>query len=142
MNFARTALGRFFLAGAAMVLTGCAGMNYVIDNYGSVEMREVAMPDDTYAVYDKPAEGRMMVSSSLASAAGQGFGKGLLLNAIDTTPPGPLFEAAASRYLVESGRPECEVTTTTLIVQPQFEVKYKCSKADRDVSMSGGKPRR
>lgn len=110
-------------------LSGCAGVNYIVENYSNIEVREVTMPDDTYRVFDKPNESRMMVTSSLSSAAGQGLGKGLLLNAIDTTPPGPLFEAAANRYLAETGRPECEASSVVLLVQPQFEVKYRCATA-------------
>lgn len=113
----------------AAALSGCAGVNYIVENYSGVDYEDVAMPDDTYRVFDKPSEGRMMVTSSLSSAAGQGIGRGLLLNSIDTTPPGPLFEAAANQFLVNKGRPECRAVSTALLVQPQFEVRYRCEVA-------------
>ena len=34
---------------------------------------EVTTQYDTFRVFDKPTENRMMITSSLASAAGQGF---------------------------------------------------------------------
>ena len=109
-------------------LTGCAGVNYVMETYGSMQPVEVSMADDAYRVFDKPDAGKMMVTSSLSSAAAQGLGQGLLLNAVDNTPPKPRFQAAAERYLVESGRPNCRITDGYLVVKPQFEFTYTCSR--------------
>lgn len=108
-------------------LSGCASINYIVNEYRGIEVREVKMPDDTYRVFDKPAESKMMVTSSLGSAAGQGFAKGLTFGAAQTEPPKPLFEAAALQFLTDSGRPGCRVLDAYLLASPQWEVKYDCS---------------
>lgn len=113
---------------ALLLLGGCsAGLKYVMDEYSGMQPHQVAMPDDTYRVFDKPQASRMMVTSSLSSAAAQGFGRGLVFGAIDTTPPKPLFEAAARAYLAETGRASCRITDAYILVQPQFEVRYDCT---------------
>ncbi|MET4630458.1 hypothetical protein ABIB83_007510 [Bradyrhizobium sp. I1.8.5] len=111
----------------AVALAGCASINYIIDEYRGVEVRDVKMSDDTYRVFDKPAQNKMMVTSSLSSAAGQGFARGLTLGAAPTEPPKPLFEAAALQFLTENGRPGCRVTDAYLLASPQWEVKYDCT---------------
>jgi len=118
---------KFWLIAALSVgLSGCAGVNYAVEQYSGVQVEHVAMPDDTYRIYDKPAENKMMVTSSLGAAMGQGMGQGLLLNTVDNTPPKPRFDAAALQYLENTGRPGCRVVDSYLIVKPQFEVKYDC----------------
>ena len=118
---------------------GCAGINYAAQQYSGVRVEEVAMPDDTYRIFDKPAENRMMVTSSLAAAMGQGLGAGLLLNAIDNTPPKPRFDAAALQYLENTGRPGCRVVDLYLLVKPQFEVKYDCAPQASAAPFPGGR---
>ena len=113
----------------ALGLAGCAGLSYVVEHYSGISPEPVTMPDDTYRVYDKPAENRMMVTSSIGSSAAQGVGRGLALGLADTTPPGPRFEAAANQYLAEKGRSECKATSVVLLITPQFEVKYQCAAA-------------
>lgn len=117
---------RMTVALSAMVLvSGCAGVGYILENYTGVEVVQVAMPDDTYRVFDKPSEGKMMVTSSIGAAAGQGIGKGLTLTILDTTPPKPRFQAAAEKFLVDSGR-TCVITDGYILITPQFEFKYTC----------------
>lgn len=111
---------------ASVCLSGCAGLSYVIENYSGITPEPVSMPDDTYRVYDKPHENRMMITSSLGSSAAQGVGRGITFGLADTTPPEPRFEAAANQYLALKGRSECKATSATLLVTPQFEVKYRC----------------
>lgn len=112
---------------ASAMLGGCAGISYTMNEYQGVQVEEVSMPDDTYRIFDKPAANKMMVTSSLGSSAAQGFGSGLLLNAVDNTPPKPLFDAAALQYLQNTGRNGCRVVDSYLLVKPQFEVKYDCA---------------
>lgn len=108
-------------------LGGCASLNYIMAEYQGVTVQEVRMPDDTYRIFDKPTQSKLMVTSSLASATGQGVSKGLTFGAASGEPPKPLFEAAALQYLNESGRPSCRVTDAYVLAQPQWEVKYDCS---------------
>lgn len=110
-----------------VTLGGCATVNYVMQEYNGVPVQEVRMPDDTYRIFDKPAVSKLMVTSSLSSAAGQGFVKGLTLGTIPTDAPKPLFEAASLQFLTESGRKGCRIIDAYILAQPQWEIKYDCS---------------
>lgn len=113
----------------ALTLSGCAGISYIADEYWGVTVEHVAMPDDTYRIYDKPAQSKMMVSSSIGAAAAQGVGTGLAWGLVDNTPPKPRFDAAALQHLANTGRVGCRVVDSYLLVKPQFEVKYDCTPA-------------
>lgn len=117
------------LIASALSLAGCAGMNYAMENYNGVKVEDVGMPDDTYRVFDKPTENRMMITPSVAAAAGIGFAGGASFGAVDGVAPRPRFEAAALQYLREVGRGECQVREFYLIVKPQYEIKYDCPNA-------------
>jgi hypothetical protein len=110
-----------------VTLGGCATISYVMQEYHDVPVQEVRMSDDTYRIFDKPAASKLMVTSSLSSAAGQGFVKGLTFGAVPTDAPKPLFEAASLQFLSENGRPGCRIVDAYLLAQPQWEVKYDCS---------------
>jgi hypothetical protein len=112
---------------AVTTLSGCATVNYVLQEYQGIPVAEVKMSDDTYRIFDKPTSGKLMATSSLASAAGQGFVRGLTLGAVPTDTPKPLFEAAALQFLEETGRRGCRILDAYLLARPQWEVKYDCS---------------
>lgn len=112
------------ILGAA--LGGCAGANYAMQNYNGVPVQRVETAGDNWRIFDKPDEGRMMVTSSIGAAMAQGLGQGLLFNAVDNTPPEPQFRQAARAYLDSTGREACQITDAYLIVRPQFEVTYDC----------------
>ncbi|MBZ9699533.1 MULTISPECIES: hypothetical protein [unclassified Mesorhizobium] len=99
-----------------------------MDNYTNVKVVSFTSPSQKtgYRIFDKPAENRLMITSSIGNAMGQGALKGLTL--MDTTPPEILFEQAAVEYLASTGR-TCVSKKAFLIVQPQFEVQYDCSAA-------------
>lgn len=109
----------------AALLFGCAGVTYAIDNYSGVKVISYTSPaqSTSYRIFDKPGENRLMITSSLANAMGQGALKGLTL--MNTTPPEILFEQAAIEFLASTGR-TCIAKRTFLVVDPQFEVQYEC----------------
>lgn len=111
----------------SLTLSGCASVNYMMQEYQGVPVIEVRMPDDTYRIFDRPAQNKLMATSSLSSAAGQGFVRGLTLGAVPTDTPKPLFEAASLQFLAESGRPNCRIVDAYLLARPQWEVKYDCA---------------
>lgn len=112
--------------GIALLLAGCSGMSYAISTYSKIDVKTVKMADDEYRIFDRPDLGKMMVTSSIGAAMGQGVGKGLLLMTVDTTPPKPMFQAAARQWLDETGRTNCKITDGYLIISPQFEFTYEC----------------
>jgi hypothetical protein len=112
---------------AAVILSGCANLNYVMENYNGIEPVNFAVAGaDEYRVFDKPDQNRMMISSSLSSAMGQGAAAGLTLGAVDATPAKPLFQRAAEEYLASTGR-SCTIVDGYLLIKPQWEFKYSCS---------------
>ncbi|MBI3700021.1 MAG: hypothetical protein HY242_06175 [Afipia sp.] len=100
-------------------------MSDSVQEYSFVDVKYVTMPDDTYRVFDKPEANKMLVSSSIASATAQSLRANLMLK--NDTPPKANFEAAASEYLSSSGRGDCRITDSYLLIAPQYEVKYDCT---------------
>lgn len=119
------------LALAGVVLAGCGGMHYAIENYSGTEVQAYRHRTSGvwYRVFDKPAEGRMMITANLGAAAGQGFVKGLTLGLASAETPGVIYRDVALEFLAVQGR-ACESREVTLIVEPQYEVRYECF-ADR-----------
>jgi hypothetical protein len=92
--------------GAAVLLSSCAGASYAINECSGVTVESVSMPEETYRNFDKPSANKMMVTPSILASAAQGAGQGLLLNAVDNTPPKPLFERAYcsnTQYSIPAG---------------------------------------
>lgn len=121
---------------SAAVLAGCAAMSDSVQEYSFVEVKYVTMPDDTYRVFDKPEENKMLVSSSIASATAQSLRANLMLK--NDTPPKANFEAAALEYLSSDGRSGCRVKESYLLIAPQFEVKYDCAPVVAAPAKKGG----
>lgn len=114
------------IAVASLFLSGCASVNYIKDNYDGVPITSVQTKHDTFRVHDKPAENRMMITSSIGAALAGGMLSGLTLGSATGTPPTPVFEEAANKYLAETGRAHCSVKSVALLLDPQFEAKYEC----------------
>lgn len=113
--------------GAAM-LCGCASMEYIVKNYNGVALVEHSTSYDTFRIFDKPTENKMMITSSLGMAAAGGFAKGLTFGASGPATSRPIFQEAVEQYLAKSGR-SCRVVDGYLLVDPQWEFKYECGAA-------------
>lgn len=129
-------------AAACLVLAGCAGADYVLQNYSGVKMETYAVPPangeryvkkgevivDTarmYRIFDKPEENRLMITASLGDAAAQGYVQGATYGAVSGAQPKILYQNAAIGYLRSKGR-DCRALDTYLLIEPQYEVKYEC----------------
>lgn len=123
-----------------VALGGCASTNYIMEEYHGITVVEVKMPDDTYRIFDKPAQSKLMATSSLGSAFGQGLVAGVTAGTAGG-PPKPLYEAAALQFLAENGRPGCRVVDAYLLARPQWEVKYDCTPPAAAVAASKPKQR-
>jgi hypothetical protein len=127
--FGRAARGDWMravcIAAMTVLLGGCAVISDSVQEYSFVKVEYVTMPDDTYRVFDKPEAGKMLVSSSIASATSQSLRAAVLLK--DNTPPRSNFEAAAGEYLSNGGRTGCRIVDAYLLIAPQYEVKYDCA---------------
>lgn len=110
---------------AAVGLSGCANLNYAMDEYGQTPMVLYEHRDKTYRLWDKPDQNKMMVSSNLGAAAGDGFMTGLTFGIVSAYPGEPTMRSVAEGYLAGKQR-KCTVAIGTLIQQPQWEFRYQC----------------
>lgn len=80
--------------------------------------------EDTWRIFDKPAEGRLMITPSLGTAAVNALKSGPF-GIFDTDIPKPYYQQAVEGWLVSTGR-SCNVTDGYLLIRPQWEFKYSC----------------
>jgi hypothetical protein len=127
---------------ACIALSACQGMQYAMDNYKGVPVtKHAVLPAggqsryierngktvdraEVFRIFDKPEEGRLMITPSLGASAGMGAVKGITLGGADGASEARMRQAAEN-YLAQSGR-SCTTTSVDLVVQPQFEVRYTC----------------
>ena len=108
-----------------VVLTGCSGVSYILENYSDVEDESFLHDNRYFYIFDKPEEGKMMITASYSSAAMMGFVEGLTLGIADTDYPGPVYREAGEAYLRKQGK-DCQVIRTELLATPQWELEYTC----------------
>jgi hypothetical protein len=101
-------------------------MNYAMENYTDVPITQFKYRDDTYRVFDKPHENRLMITPSIGAAAGAGAVKGLTLGLSGPMTVESEFREVAQAYLDHNGR-HCLISKGSLVVQPQWEFRYKCN---------------
>ena len=111
---------------AALLLSGCAGAKYAMDNYSKV--KPLAFTSQTgkgFRVYDKPSESRMMITPTIGSAMGGGAVNGATFGAVNPAASEVIYRDAAEEYLASTGR-TCRALDISLILDPQYEVRYQC----------------
>ncbi len=127
-------MNKLTLGAAALVLllTGCAGAQYAMQNYSGIDPISWASPTThkAYRIFDKPAESRLMITLSLGGAAVQGAGAGFTWGLADTRTPEVVYQDAAIEWLATTGR-KCTATNASLILEPQYEIRYACEPASK-----------
>lgn len=119
---------------ACALLSGCAGANYAMEHYSGVPIQQFkASNGATYRIFDKPTESRLMITSSIGDALGGGAVQGMTLGAVRPSSAAVLFRDAAEEYLKSTGR-TCTTRDTTLVIDPQYEVRYECTAVLADSS--------
>lgn len=93
--------------------------------YSDVTMVQQQMPDDTYRIYDKPGENRLMITPSIGKSMAGGAKAGITLGAYQQPSPLQQMEAAALTFLQGTGR-TCAIQTREEIFPPQWEFTYRC----------------
>jgi hypothetical protein len=101
------------------LLAGCSGMSYAIENYQGTKPVQYSYSGKTFRIYDKPIDGRIMITPTIGAAMAQGATFGAAATAEMT------YEKAAQAYLDSTNR-VCTVGDMKLIVQPQWETFYTC----------------
>ena len=107
-----------------LLLTGCAGYAAALQYSGTPVVPYMNMAD-TWRIFDRPQEGRLMITPSYGRAAGAGLLTGLTLGAADTDIPKPEYQTAVEGWLISTGR-MCRVTDGYKLIRPQWEFKYSC----------------
>lgn len=118
---------RYILVLSSIVwLSSCAGMDYVKQKYQGYPAIEFTAKDgSTYRIVDNRADARLLIGPSALGSASQGFMQGFARGSgLGTTPP-VVFRDAAEEYLASTDR-RCETRDVTLVVEPYFEIRYKC----------------
>ncbi len=108
-----------------LALAGCSGMNYAMENYTGVPIVPFKFGDDTYRVFDKPRENRLMITPSLGAAANAGAVKGITLGLSGPMTIESDYRKVTQAYLDSTGR-KCVTGKGKLVVQPQWEFEYRC----------------
>lgn len=121
---------------ASLGLSGCAGIDYAVDEYSGVPLVMFEHDDHTFRVFDKVASNKLMITPTLGNAAGVGFVRGLTLGLVDNDIPEPVFHEGASAYLLSTGR-ACAVSNGVLVIRPQWEFRYQCQPAGAK-ALNGG----
>lgn len=90
------------------------------------QVHQVQMEDDTYRVFEHPQRDRLMTTPSMGKIAGQGMAQGVTLGIAHIRTPEQRHEAAARRYLDDTGRAHCRISKGYLLVDPQYEFYFNC----------------
>lgn len=112
---------------ACAALMGCAGFDQAM-TYSGIDPVHFDSGDATWRIFDKPAEGKLMITPTLGNAMGQGVLKGLTFGAADTDIPKSQYQGAVEAWLKHTGR-SCTIIDGYKIIQPQWEFTYRCAEA-------------
>ena len=109
-----------------IAITGCSGINYAVENYSGVDVERFEANGQTWRIFDKPAEGRLMITPTLGKTAAVGAAQGATFGlSRGGASPVQSFEAAANLF-IKSRDKTCQVTSGSLVVNPQYEFFYSC----------------
>lgn len=111
---------------SVVAITGCSGINYAVENYSGVDVERFEANGQTWRIFDKPAEGRLMITPSLGKAVAVGAAKGATFGLSGGgASPVQYFEAAANLF-IKSRDESCQVKSGSLVINPQYEFFYTC----------------
>ncbi|SHK05389.1 hypothetical protein SAMN05444404_3194 [Ruegeria lacuscaerulensis ITI-1157] len=101
------------------VTTGCAGIDYVNDEYPDVLPVRSSYGDRTFNIFEHADRNRALVTPTFGAsfASGATFG--------GTSSPQVHYERAVQAYLASTGR-RCVITKSQLVLKPNYEVFYQC----------------
>ena len=101
------------------LLGGCSGLSYALENYKGTKPVAFYQDEQKFRIFDKPLEGRLMITPSIGAAAAQGASLGT------SSTPEMKYQTAAQAFLKSTGR-NCDVGDMRLIIEPQWETFYTC----------------
>lgn len=112
---------------ALTILCGCGGINYAMQNYSGVDVQTFGFAGTVYRVFDKPEEGRLMITPTLGNAAAAGVIQGGTLGLSgDPLSPQGQFRQASDAFIKQRNQ-KCRVTDGAKVIHPQYEFFYTCT---------------
>lgn len=121
----------------AAALGGCSSFSYLGETYGAMQAQMVTTKADTWRVFDRTAESKILVQRNPDNAA-QGVVGSLGLKPANAAMPQPDYQEAALAFLAQSGR-SCRIKDGYLVVAPSWEFSYEC---DPGQSVASSPPKR
>lgn len=115
----------------ALPLVGCQSKKPTTNRYGGVEMQRFTTTSgdgrgDTYQVFDKPSENRLMIASNVGTSTSLGVAQGLTFGLAGSGGLATKVRGAAQQFLDSTGR-NCAIYSVEPIGDPRYEVLYTCS---------------
>jgi len=103
------------------MLAGCGeNAQYVMDTYRGIDPLQYEADGQSWRIFDKPSEGKMMITPTIGRAMSSGATLGLdgsQVNKSETYVP------AATAYLDEKG---CGIVDRRIVFTAQAEFTYTC----------------
>lgn len=116
---------RLLIAVAALTLSGCAGMSAAMQ-YSDVTLRDFDSGGNGWRIFDKPGEGRLMITTTYGRAVASGFRTGITFGLANNTDiPKSEYQSAVAAWLAQSGR-HCAISDGYKLIPEQWEFKYRC----------------
>ncbi len=109
---------------ATVALAGCAGMD-AANEYSGISPVEFSWDGNDWRIFDKPDEGRLMITPSVGNALGTGLIEGLTFGAADRDIPKPRYQKVIMAWWVQNNR-TCKITDGYKLISVQWEFTYTC----------------
>lgn len=117
---------KFLIFVSLLMVSACSGMGYAIENYSGVDVQRIQVNGESWRIFDKPNEDRLMITPSIGRAASAGAVQGATFGISDGGKDTMTeFEAAANAY-IKSRNSKCEVSKGALVINTQYEFFYEC----------------
>ncbi|MBX9588434.1 MAG: hypothetical protein K2X43_03960 [Hyphomonadaceae bacterium] len=110
------------------MLGGCASFSYLGESYSALQPQIVTTKADTWRVFDRTAEGKLLVQRNPGNPTASGVVGALGLATTNAAAPQPDYREAAEAFLAQTGR-GCRIKDGYLVVAPSWEFTYECDKA-------------
>lgn len=107
-------------------LVGCAQLDYAMTEYGGIKPLQFAYSGKTWRIFDRPADGRLMITPTVGDAAAAGAVEGMTLGLSGNASGSEgVFHSAALAYLKTRSK-SCKIYNGALVINPQWEFFYEC----------------
>lgn len=116
---------RHFALLVFLALAACSdGHRYVMDEYSNMPIFRVPVDGAVWRVFDKPGQGKLMITPDFDVAVAEGFKRGAMfgLGKKRFREAGD-FRPGAEAYLRPKG---CSITGGRLLIDGQYEFTYTC----------------